>query len=70
MAYGSSRLGVEWELKLAAYATVIAMGDLSYLCNLYLHQQPMAQQHQILNPLSKARDAAHLLTAASQIGFC
>ena len=39
-------LGVELELQLLAYATDTAMSDLSPICDL----------HQILNPLSKARD--------------
>ena len=46
------RLGVELELQLLAYTTVIAMQDPSLICNLH-HS---SQQHQILNPLSKARD--------------
>ena len=35
MAYGSSRLGVESELQLLAYATAIAMWDLSCVCDLH-----------------------------------
>ena len=44
------RLGVESVLQLLAYTT--AMQDPSYNCNLY-HS---SWQHQILNPLSKAKD--------------
>ena len=44
------RLGVELELQLQAYTTAIARRDLSHVCDLY-HS---SQQHQILNPLSKA----------------
>ena len=45
-------LGVESELQLAAYTTASAMWDLSRICDLYLS----LWQHQILNPLSQARD--------------
>ena len=44
------RLGVKLELQLPAYAT--AMGDLSLVCD--LHHSSL--QHQILHPLSEARD--------------
>ena len=44
------RLGVELELQLPA--TAIAMQDLSQVCDLHSR----SQQHQILNPLSEARD--------------
>ena len=47
-----SRLGIELELQLPAYATAIAAQDLSYVCKLY-HS---SQQHQILKPLSNPRD--------------
>ena len=46
------KLGVESELQLPAYATATAMQDPSYIGD--LHHSP--QQHQILNPLSEARD--------------
>ena len=46
------RLGAESELLLLAYTTAIAMPDPSRICN--LHHSPW--QHQILNPLSEARD--------------
>ena len=46
------RLGVELELQLPACATATAMLDLSLVGD--LHQS--LQQHQILNPLSEARD--------------
>ena len=39
-----SRVGVEWELELLAYATATAVPDLSYVCNLYHN----SQQHRIL----------------------
>ena len=44
--------GVESELQLAAYATAIATGDPSCVCDLH-HSSP---QRQILNLLSEARD--------------
>jgi len=46
------RPGVESELQLLAYATVIATQDLSLICDLH-HS---SQQHLILDPLSEARD--------------
>ena len=51
------RLGVKSELQLQAYATATATWDLRCICNLY-HS---LQQHQILSPLSKARDQTHIL---------
>ena len=49
-----SGLGVKLELQLPSYATATARAtpDLSRICNL-CHS---LQQHQIINPLSKARD--------------
>ena len=52
VAYGGSRLGVELELQLLAYATATATQDTSRVCDLH-HS---SQKHQILNTLSKARD--------------
>ena len=46
------RLGVKLELQRLAYVTVTATPDLSHVCNLH-HS---SRQHQILNPLSGARD--------------
>ena len=46
------RLRVKSELQLLAYSRATAMPDPSQFCNLY-HS---SEQHQILNPLSKARD--------------
>ena len=51
------RLGVESELQLPTTATATATLDLSYTC--YLHHS--AQQRQILNPLSRARDQTCIL---------
>ena len=57
------RLGVESELQLpaTATATAIAMLDLSHVCNLHCS----SQQCWILNPLSKAKDRAHILMDTS-----
>ena len=59
------RLGVQSELQLPAYARATAMPDPSHICDLH-HS---SQQHQILNPLSKARDLTHNLMFPSQIRF-
>ena len=59
------RLGLESELQLPAYATAIAMTDLSRICNLH-HS---SQQWQILNTLSEARDWTWNLMVPSQICF-
>ena len=57
------RLGVELELQLPTYATATAMPDPSGVCDL----RPSSQQHQILNPLSEARDQTHL--PMDSVGF-
>ena len=57
------RLGVESELQLLAYATAIAMWDLSRIFSLH-HS---SQQRQILNLLSKARDRTRNLMVLSWI---
>ena len=49
------RLGVEWELQLPAYATATVTWDPSSICD---HS---SWQHQILNPLSEARDRTYNL---------
>ena len=48
MAYEVPRSGVESELQLLAYATAIAMQDLSHVCDLYNG----SWQRRILNSLS------------------
>ena len=57
------RLGVESELQLPAYTTATATWVPSLICNL-LHS---SRQHQILNPLSKARDQTHILMDTGQV---
>ena len=57
------RSGVKSELQQLAYTTTTAMPDLSHICNL----QHSSRQHQILNPLSKARDQT---MDTGQIHFC
>ena len=63
MAYGGSRLGVESELQLPAYATATAMQDPSGICDLH-HSSP---QRQILNRLSEARDQTRNLMDTSRV---
>ena len=60
-----SRLGVKLELQPLAYATATAIPDLSRVCNVH-HS---AQQHLILNPLSKVRDRTCVSMDTSQIHF-
>ena len=55
------RLGVKLELQLLACATATAMQDLSHNCDVH-HS---SWQHQILNPLSKARDQTLFFTDTS-----
>ena len=57
------RLGVKSELQLLTYTTATETQDPSRVCNLH-HS---SQQHQILNPLSKARDGIHILVDTSRI---
>ena len=57
------RLGVESELQLPAYTTATATPDLSHICNLHCSAWP----HQILNPLSKARDQTRSLVITSWV---
>ena len=60
------RLGVKSELQLPAYTTTTATQDPSHACNLH-HS---SWQHQILKPLSEARNWIHNLIVPSQIHFC
>ena len=57
------RLGVELELRLLAYTTATTMPDLSSVYDLHYS----SWQHQILNPLSKARDLTHILMDTSRV---
>ena len=58
------RLEAELELRLPASTTATAMQDPSPICDLH-HS---SWQHQILNPLSEAREGPIILTGAS--GVC
>ena len=58
-----SRLGVESELQLSAYATATETQDPSHVCNLH-HS---SRQGRITDPLSQARDRTHILMDTSQI---
>ena len=57
------RLTVQSELQLPTYTTVTATPDPSHVCD--LHHSSL--QHQILNPLSEARERTLDLMAPSQI---
>ena len=59
---GVLRLGVKLELQLSAYTTVTATADPSHVFNLH-HS---SWQHQILNPLTKARDRTGILVDSSR----
>jgi len=56
-------VGVKSELQLLAFAIVTAMGNPSRVCDLH-HS---SQQFQILNPLSEARDEAHIFMDPSRV---
>ena len=60
------RLGVESELRLPAYTTATATGDLSHICDLH-HS---SQQHWIFNPLSEARDRTLVLMDTRRVRYC
>ena len=57
------RLGVKSELQLPTYTTATATLDSNHICDL----RQSLQQHQILNPLSEARDPTGILMGISQI---
>ena len=57
------RLGAESELKPPAYTTATATENLSHVCGL----QHSSQQHQILNPLSEARDRTRICMDSSRV---
>ena len=60
------RLEVELELQLPIYATATVTPDPSRVCDLH-HS---SCQHQILNPLTEARDQTCILIAASGVCYC
>jgi len=59
-------LGASSEPQLPAYATATATQDLSHICDLLYS----SRQHQILNPMSEARDGSPNLMVPCQICFC
>ena len=59
-------LRVKLELQLLAHTTATATQDPSCVCNLHYS----SWQHQILNPLSKARDGTCILMAISLVHYC
>ena len=65
VAYGGSQARGPIGAVATTYTTVTAMPDPSHVYD--LHHSP--RQHQILNPLSKARDRTFALTDTSQIHF-
>ena len=66
MACGSSRLGVELDLQLLAYATVTVTWDPSHVCGLH-HS---SQQYWIPGPLiEEAMDQTHILMDTSQVHY-
>ena len=58
------KLGVQSELSLPTYTAGTTTWDWSYVCDL----PHSSWQRLILNPLSDARDAAHILMDASWVG--
>ena len=62
---GVPRLGVKSELQLLVYTTATATPDPSLVCDLH-HS---SQHHQILDPLSKARDGTCILMDPSLVRF-
>ena len=64
-AYGSCRGKSQIEATAAGLATATTARDLSRICN----PTQSSQQHQILNPLSEARDWTHILMGPSRVNF-
>ena len=60
------RLGLASELQLQAYTTATTLQDLSHVCDLH-HS---SWKHQILNPLSEARDQTHIHMDTSWVCYC
>ena len=66
MAYGSSWARGQITAAAAVYTKSIATQALSYICDLYLS----SWQHQILNPLSEAKDQTCILMDTSWVCYC
>ena len=60
------RLGVKVELQISAYVTATATRGLSLVCDLHYS----SWQHQILNPVSEARDRTCILMDTNQVHYC
>ena len=58
------RLGIELELELLAYTTVTATRNPSHICD-----HPMTWKHQILKPITKARDRTRILMDTSWVHY-
>ena len=57
------KLRVELELKLPAYITATTIWNLSHVCVLH----PSSWQHQMLDPMSEARDQTRILRDISRV---
>ena len=62
---GCSQARGESELQLPACATATATRDLSHICSLH----PSSRQHQIINPLSEARNRTRIHMATSRAHY-
>ena len=59
-----SRLRVQLEMQLPAYATATATSDPSHVCD---HRS--SEQHPVFNPLSEARDWTSILVDTSWVHY-
>ena len=65
VAYGGSQASGQLELQPLAYAIARATPDASHVCNLHYS----SRQHQIFNPLSRARDRTQVPTDTNQVCY-